>query len=60
MRTLEHNTIATQITGIGVVQINTLNPWTLFTRLASSSLLLKGAFVFYLYLYLYLYSNDRW
>lgn len=72
MRTLEHNTIATQITGIGVVQSNTLNAWAFFvqlasknlllksTQLASSSLLLKGAFVFYLYLYLYLYGNDRW
>ena len=72
MRTLEHNTIATQIAGIGVVQSNTLNTWAFFvqlasknlllksTQLASSSLLLKGAFVFYLYLYLYLYGNDRW
>ena len=60
MRTLEQNTIATQITGIGVVQSNTLNAWAFFVQLASSSLLLKGAFVFYLYLYLYLYGNDRW
>ncbi len=58
MRTLEYNTIATQITGVGIVQSNTLNAWALFTRLASSSLLLEGAFVFYLYLYLY--GNDRW
>ena len=58
MRMLERNTIATQITGVGIVQSNTLNTWTLFTQLASSSLLLEGAFVFYLYLYLY--SNDRW
>ena len=60
MRTLERNTITTQITSVGIVQNNVLNAWMLFTRLASSSLLLKGAFVFYLYLYLYLYGNDRW
>ena len=58
MRMLERNTIVTQITGVRVVQSNTLNAWALFTRLASSSLLLKGVFVFYLYLYLY--GNDRW
>ena len=58
MRTLEHNTIATQITGIEIVQDFYLYAWALFTRLASSSLLLKGVFVFYLYLYLY--GNDRW
>ena len=62
MRTLEHNTIATQITGIGIVQSTDLRTWDLFTQLASSSSLLKGVFVFYLYLYLYLYGNgnDRW
>ena len=59
MRTLERNTIATQITSVGIVQNNVLDAWTLFTQ-ASSSLLLKGVFVFYLYLYLYLYGNDRW
>ena len=59
MRTLEHNTITTQITRVGIVQNNALGAWTLFTH-ASSSLLLKGVFVFYLYLYLYLYGNDRW
>ena len=59
MRTFEHNTIATQITGVGIVQKNVLGAWALFTH-ASSSLLLKSAFVFYLYLYLYLYGNDRW
>ncbi len=59
MRMLEHNTITTQITGVGIVRNNVLGAWTLFTR-ASSSLLLKGVFVFYLYLYLYLYGNDRW
>ncbi len=58
MRTLERNTIATQITGLGIVQSNVLDAWALFTQLASSSLLLKGVFVFYLYLYLY--GNDRW
>ena len=58
MRTLERNTIATQITSLGIVQSNVLNTWALFTQLASSSLLLKGVFVFYLYLYLY--GNDRW
>ena len=65
MRTLEHNTIATQITGIGIVQSNTLDAWAFFVQLASKNLLLKsvqlvGVFVFYLYLYLYLYGNDRW
>ena len=60
MRTLERNTIAIQITGVGIVQNSAFYAWALFTRLASSSLLLKGAFVFYLYLYLYLYGNDRW
>ena len=59
MRTLEHNTITTQITGVRIVQNNVLGAWALFTQ-ASSSLLLKGVFVFYLYLYLYLYGNDRW
>ena len=59
MQTLEHNTIATQITGIGIVQNNALNAWVLFMH-ANSSLLLKGVFVFYLDLYLYLYGNDRW
>lgn len=59
MRTLERNTIATQITSVGIVQNNVLGAWALFTH-ASSSLLLKGVFVFYLYLYLYLYGNDRW
>lgn len=58
MRTLERNTIGTQITGVGIVRKDVLDAWTLFTRLASSSLLLKGVFVFYLYLYLY--GNDRW
>ena len=58
MRTLERNTIATQITSLGIVQSNVLDAWALFTQLASSSLLLKGVFVFYLYLYLY--GNDRW
>ena len=52
MRTLERNTITTQITRVGIVQNNVLNAWALFT--------LKGVFVFYLYLYLYLYGNDRW
>ena len=60
MRTLERNTIAIQITGIRIVQNNALHAWALFRQLASSSLLLKGAFVFYLYLDLYLYGNDRW
>lgn len=60
MRTLERNTITTQITGVGIVYNFSLYTWTLFTQLASSSSLLKGAFVFYLYLYLYLYGNDRW
>ena len=72
MRTLERNTIATQITSVRIVQNNALDAWAFFvqlasknlllksTQLASSSLLLKGAFVFYLYLYLYLYGNDRW
>ena len=60
MRTLERNTIITQITGVRIVQNNALDAWPLFTQLASSSLLLKGVFVFYLYLYLYLYGNDRW
>ena len=59
MRTLEHNTITTQITSVGIVQNNVLDAWTLFTH-ASSSLLLESVFVFYLYLYLYLYGNDRW
>ena len=59
MRTLERNTITTQITSVGIVQNNVLGAWALFTD-ASSSLLLKGVFVFYLYLYLYLYGNDRW
>ena len=57
MRTLEHKTIATQITSVGIVQNNALGAWALFTY-ASSSLLLKGVFVFYLYLYLY--GSDRW
>lgn len=60
MRTLERNTIAIQITGIGIAQKNALDTWSFFLPLASSSLLLKGVFVFYLYLYLYLYGNDRW
>ena len=59
MRTLEHNTITTQITRVGIVQNNVLDAWALFMYM-SSSLLLKGVFVFYLYLYLYLYGNDRW
>ncbi|RKU17670.1 hypothetical protein C6503_10685 [Candidatus Poribacteria bacterium] len=59
MQTLEHNTITTQITGVGIVQNNALSAWALFIQ-ANSSLLLKGVFVFYLYLYLYLYGNDRW
>ena len=59
MRTLERNTITTQITSVGIVRNNVLGAWALFTH-ASSSLLLKGVFVFYLYLYLYLYGNDRW
>ena len=59
MRTLQRNTIATQITDVRIVQNNVLGAWTLFMP-ASSSLLLKGVFVFYLYLYLYLYGNDRW
>ncbi len=58
MRTLERNTIATQITGVGIVQNKAFYAWTFFLQLASSSLLLKGTFVFYLYLYLY--GNDRW
>ena len=58
MRTLERNTIVTQITGISIVRKNVLEAWFLFMQLASSSLLLKGVFVFYLYLYLY--GNDRW
>ncbi len=58
MRTLEHNTIAIQITGIRIVRNNALHAWAFFLLLASSSLLLKGVFVFYLYLYLY--GNDRW
>lgn len=71
MRTLEHNTIETQITGVGIVRKDVLDAWAFFAplasknlllkrlmRLASSSLLLKGVFVFYLYLYLY--GNDRW
>ena len=60
MRTLERNTITTQITNVEIVQNNALSTWTLFTPKTSSSLLLKGVFVFYLYLYLYLYGNDRW
>ena len=59
MRTLERNTITAQITGVEIVRNISFFAWTLFTQL-SSSLLLKGAFVFYLYLYLYLYGNDRW
>ena len=60
MRTLQRNTIATQITGVETLQNNVLDAWFFLTRLASSSLLLKGVFVFYLYLYLYVYGNDRW
>ena len=60
MQTLERNTIRTQITRVGTVYNFSLYAWLLFTQLASSSLLLKGVFVYYLYLYLYLYSNDRW
>ena len=60
MQTLERNTIITQITGVGTVYNLSLYAWDLFTQLASSSLLLKGVFVYYLYLYLYVYGNDRW
>ena len=60
MQTLERNTITAQITGVGTVHNLFLYAWALFTQLASSSLLLKGVFVYYLYLYLYLYGNDRW
>ncbi|MDE0682921.1 MAG: hypothetical protein OXI63_08410 [Candidatus Poribacteria bacterium] len=60
MRTLERNTIAIRITGVGIVHNNALDAWALFAPLASSSLLLKGALAFYLYLYLYWYGNDRW
>lgn len=60
MQTLERNTITTQITGVGTVYNFFLYVWGLFAQLASSSLLLKGVFVYYLYLYLYVYSNDRW
>ena len=57
MRTFERNTIAIQITDVEILQNLSLYTWA---RLASSSLLLKGVFVFYLYPYLYLYGNDRW
>ena len=60
MQTLERNTISTQITVVGTVYNSSLYVWDLFTQLASSSLLLKGVFVYYLYLYLYVYGNDRW
>ena len=60
MQTLERNTITTQITGIETVYNFSLYVWDLFTQLASSSLLLKGVFVYYLYLHLYVYGNDRW
>ena len=33
MRTLERNTIATQITSLGIVQSNVLDAWALFTQL---------------------------
>ncbi len=60
MRMLERNTIAIQITGVGLVQDLSFYAWAFLARLASSSLLLKGALAFYLYLYLYWYGNDRW
>ena len=60
MQTLEHNTIATQITPIGSAHNLSLYAWVLFTQFKSSSLLLKGVFVFYLYPYLYLYGSNRW
>ncbi len=60
MQTLERNTITTQIIGVGSVYNLPLYAWNLFTQFPSSSLLLKGVFVYYLYLYLYLYGNDRW
>ncbi len=72
MQTLERNTITTQITGVETVCNFSLYVWHLFAQLASknlllkstqlpsSSLLLKGVFVYYLYLYLYVYGNDRW
>ena len=60
MQTLEHNTITTQITGVETVYNSSFYAWALFRQLASSSLLLKGVFVYYLYLYLYVYGNDRW
>ncbi len=60
MQTLERNTITTQITGVETVYNASLYAWTLFRQLVSSSLLLKGVFVYYLYLYLYVYGNDRW
>ena len=60
MQTLERNTITTQITGVGYFYNLSPDAWNLFLQLPSSSLLLKGVFVYYLYLYLYMYSNDRW
>ena len=43
MRMLERNTIATQITGVGIVQNLSLYDWAFFARLASKNLLLKSA-----------------
>ena len=64
MQTLERNTTTAQITHGGIAPVSlrsgTLCIGSLFTQLASKSLLLAGVFGLYLYVYFYLYSDERW
>ena len=64
MQTLERNTTTAQITHGGIAPVSlrsgTLCIGSLFTQLASKSLLLAGVVGLYLYVYFYFYGDERW